>query len=194
MQVLTSVPPKEYIARERRAEYRSEYVDGHITAMAPGSLAHNFITGNVYLALRTGSSDHRCCAFLVTVRLKCGRSGKDYTYPDVMALCGAPVYEDDVQDTLTNPSLVVEVLSRSTQAYDRGRKFEGYKAVDTLREYMLVSQDTVRVEMHTRRGDLWIGTIETDLDATLELASVGCAIPMREIYKRTRFVPAEEAP
>jgi Uma2 family endonuclease len=187
---LIHVTPEEYLARERHAEFRSEYVDGRIVAMTPGvSLPHNVIAGNLYVGLRTRFAGGPCHALIADVRVRFGR-GREYTYPDVMALCGEPAFEDDVQDTVINPSLIVEVLSRSTQAYDRGPKFEGYKAISSLREYVLVSQDAVHVERHTRRGNLWIGTIETDLDASIKLASVGCVISMREIYARTRFAPS----
>jgi Uma2 family endonuclease len=99
-----------------------------------------------------------------------------------------PGYGDEHKEILTNPALIVEVLSRTTEAYDRGKKFRGYKAIDSLREYLLVAQDGVAVEHFVREGDFWHSTLLTDLDATVELRSVGCTPPMREIYSRTRFV------
>jgi Uma2 family endonuclease len=186
---LTRYTPEEYLALERHAEFRSEYIDGHIIAMTPGGSApHNFIAGNIYAGLLTRFEGRGCHVYFSDLRVRFGK-GHDYTYPDVMALCGTPQYEDSARDTLTNPALIVEVLSESTAAYDRGKKFAGYKALDSLREYVLVSQHRVRVEHHTRQGDLWICSTLTDLDSTLELASVKCTFPLREIYKRTQLVP-----
>lgn len=105
-----------------------------------------------------------------------------------MALCGVPRHEDAHRDILTNPCLIVEVLSESTEAYDRSDKFAGYKAIASLREYVLISRDEVKVERHRKEGDFWIRHVETGLDATIGLASVGCAFSLREIYNRTEFV------
>jgi Uma2 family endonuclease len=187
---LTRYTPEEYLALERNAEFRSEYIDGRIIAMSPGgSFPHNYIAGNVYAGLLARFAGRSCHVFIVDVKVRFG-CGTNYTYPDVMALCGTPHHEDDHRDILTNPSLIVEVLSRSTEAYDRSDKFAGYKAIASLREYVLVSQDEVKVERHTREGDFWMRSVETDLDASIELVSVGCTFPMREIYSRTGFVDA----
>jgi Uma2 family endonuclease len=110
-----------------------------------------------------------------------------------MALCGLPGHGDRHEEVLTNPALIVEVLSRSTEAYDRGDKFMRYKAIETLREYVLISQDEVLVEHFAREGDFWNRTAIADLDAVIEFRSVACAFPMREIYRRTAFV-VEDAP
>jgi Uma2 family endonuclease len=185
---LTRYTPEEYLALERNAEFRSEYIDGRIIAMTGGSIPHNYIVGNVYAGLLARLSGRPCHVFFADVKVRFGR-GTNYTYPDVMALCGAPRYGNEQREILTNPSLIVEVLSRSTEAYDRGDKFAGYRAIDSLREYLLVSQDEVAVEHFVREGDFWPSTLVTDLEASLELQSVGCTLPMREIYRRTRFVP-----
>lgn len=188
---LNRYTPEEYLALERHAEFKSEYIDGRIIAMTPGGSApHNIVGGNIYVGLVTRFIGRRCHVFFSDVRVQFGR-GTNYTYPDVMALCGTPRYLDGVQDTLINPSLVVEVLSDSTAGYDRGDKFNGYKAIASLREYVLVAQDEVRVEHFVRGGDFWSSALITDLDAVVELRSVGCSIPMREIYRRTDFVPED---
>jgi Uma2 family endonuclease len=187
---LNRYTPEEYLALERHAEFRSEYIDGRIIAMTGGSIPHNYIVGNIYAGLLARFLGGPCHIFFADVKVRFGR-GTNYTYPDVMALCGAPGYGDEHKEVLTNPALIVEVLSRSTEAYDRGEKFRGYKAIESLREYLLVSQDEVRVEHFVRHGDLWPATLTTDLDAVVELRSVGCSIPMREIYRRTGFVPGE---
>ena len=184
---LNRYTPEEYLALERHAEFRSEYIDGRIIAMTGGSIPHNYIAGNIYAGLLARFSGRPCHIFFADVKVRFGR-GTNYTYPDVMALCGAPGHGDEHREILTNPTLIVEVLSRTTEAYDRGEKFRGYKAIDSLREYLLVSQDEVAVEHFVREGDFWQSTLVTDLDATVELRSVGCTLPMREIYSRTRFV------
>ena len=187
---LNRYTPEEYLALERHAEFRSEYIDGDIIAMSGGSIPHNYIAGNIYAGLLARFSGRLCHVFFADVKVRFGR-GTNYTYPDVMALCGPPGYGDEHKEILTNPALIVEVLSRTTEAYDRGKKFKGYKAIDSLREYLLVSQDEVRVEHFVRNGDLWTPTLITDLDAVVELPSVGCSMPMLEIYRRTGFVPEE---
>ncbi|HEX2076581.1 MAG TPA: Uma2 family endonuclease [Longimicrobium sp.] len=189
---LTRYTPEEYLALERHAEFKSEYIDGRIVAMTPGGSApHNFIAGNIYAGLLTRFSGRRCHVYFSDVKVRFGRSGTDYTYPDVMALCGTPRYEDGVKDTLTNPSLIVEVLSDSTERYDRGDKFAGYQALDSLREYVLVSQDQVKVERFSRQGDFWVYSAVTDLDSSIEFESVRCSFPLREIYFRTQFASDE---
>jgi Uma2 family endonuclease len=188
---LTRYTPEEYLALERHAEFKSEYIDGRIIAMSPGvSFPHNYIAGNVYAGLLARFAGRPCHVFIADVKVRFGR-GTNYTYPDVMALCGTPRHEDHHRDILTNPGLVVEVLSPSTETYDRSEKFAGYKAIESLREYVLISQDEVKVERHIRAGDFWTHSIETDLDATIELTSVGCTFPLREIYNRTSFVDAD---
>jgi Uma2 family endonuclease len=188
---LNRYTPEEYLALERHAEFKSEYIDGRIIAMTPGgSFPHNYIGGNIYAGLLARFAGRRCHVFFSDVKVKFGR-GTNYTYPDVMALCGTPKCLDGVRDVLLNPSLIVEVLSDSTATYDRGDKFKGYRVISSLREYLLVSQDEVKVEHFVRQGDLWPAVVITDLDAVIELRSIGCSIPMREIYSRTNFVPED---
>jgi Uma2 family endonuclease len=189
---LNRYTPEEYLALERHAEFKSEYIDGRIIAMSPGvSFAHNRITGNVYAGLLARFAGRECHVFISDIKVRFG-AGRNYTYPDVAALCGSPHCEDEYQDTLTNPSLLVEVLSPSTQTYDRTEKFAGYKAIASLREYVLIAQDQVRVEIHTRHGDFWSSAVETGIDATVTFASVNCSVTMREIYARTPFAPVHE--
>jgi Uma2 family endonuclease len=191
---LNRYTPEEYLALERHAEFKSEYIDGRIIAMTPGGSApHNFIGGNIYVGLVARFSGRRCHVFFSDVRVQFGRGKNDYTYPDVMALCGMPRYLDGVQDTLINPSLIVEVLSETTANHDRTEKFRRYKAIETLREYVLISQDEVRVEHFEREGDFWNCTTVTDLDGVIEFRSIACSFPMREVYRRTDFI-AEDVP
>jgi Uma2 family endonuclease len=151
--------------------------------------------GNVYAGLLARFAGRPCHVFFADVKVRFGW-GTNYTYPDVMALCGTPGHGDGHEEVLTNPTLIVEVLSRSTEAYDRGEKFKRYKAIETLREYVLISQDEVLVEHFEREGDFWNRTVVIDLDAVIEFRSVACSLPMREIYRRTAFVVEDvlEAP
>ncbi|WP_420126056.1 Uma2 family endonuclease [Longimicrobium sp.] len=192
---LNRYTPEEYLALERHAEFRSEYIDGRIIAMTGGSITHNYIVGNIYAGLLARFAARPCHVFFADVKVRFGW-GTNYTYPDVMALCGRPARGDEHADVLTNPALIVEVLSRSTQAYDRGEKFERYKAIETLREYVLIAQDEVLVEHFEREGDFWRCTAITDLNAVIDFQSVACSFPIREIYRRTDFVVEDvlEAP
>jgi Uma2 family endonuclease len=186
--------PEEYLARDRFAEFKSEYLEGRVVAMTPGgSVPHNFITGNVYSGLLARFEGRPCHVFFSDLRVRFG-AGRDYTYPDVMALCETPSYEDAVQDTILNPSLIVEVLSPSTEAHDRGTKFSGYKALESLRHYVLISQDELKVEVFSRQGELWAYSVETSLDASIDLDAIGCGLPLREIYRRTRLLPGTHEP
>jgi Uma2 family endonuclease len=180
---LTRYTPEEYLAIDRMAEFKSEYIDGRIVAMTGTSAPHNFIAGSIYSGLLRQFTGRPCHVYIGDVRARFGRAS-NYTYPDVMAVCGDPVYEDDVVDTLTNPALIVEVLSLGTEAYDRGDKFTGYQALDSLREYVLVSQDQVKVERFVRQGAFWVYSAVTDLNAIVHFESVNCSLPVREIYSR----------
>jgi Uma2 family endonuclease len=180
---LTYYTPEEYLALERMAEFKSEYIDGRIVAMTGTSAPHNFIAGSIYSEILRQFTGRSCHIYIGDVRVKFGRAS-NYTYPDVMAVCGAPVYEDNVVDTLTNPALIVEVLSPGTEAYDRGDKFTGYQALDSLREYVLVSQNQVKVEQFVRQGAFWVYSALTDVNATVHFESIGCSLPLSEIYSR----------
>jgi Uma2 family endonuclease len=188
---LTYYTPEEYLALERHAEFKSEYIDGRIVAMTGASEPHNAITGSFYVALYTRLRSGPCRVYIGDMRVKIG-SGRRYTYPDLLAVCGDRIFADGVRDSLTNPGLIVEVLSPSTEAYDRGEKFQHYRAIESLQEYVLVSQDRPLVERFVRHGEFWTLSAIGGLDAEVELTSVGCTIPLREIYENVEF-PAPPA-
>ena len=179
---LNHYTPEEYLALERNAEFKSEYLDGRIVAMTGATAGHNRITGAVYAELRSRLRGKPCDIFIGDMRVQVG-AGRRYTYPDVVAVCGQPQFLDGTLDTLVNPALIVEVLSPSTEAYDRGEKFLHYRTIESLQEYVLVAQDRVLVERFVRAGEFWTLSALTDLDASLELTSVGCEIPLLEIYE-----------
>ena len=187
----TYLAPEEYIALERKAipdadTIRSEYVNGEIIAMSGASFAHNLITYNISGELRTRLRGSECLAFANEMRVSIP-SVKSYFYPDVGVVCGEPRFEDDVFDTLLNPIVIVEVLSPSTAAYDRGDKFAHYRQLQSLREYILVSQDKVCVEHYLRQTEQWILTDFQRPEQQLPLTSIQCELPLQEIYESVSF-------
>jgi Uma2 family endonuclease len=180
---LTRYTPEEYLALERNAEFKSEFIDGRIVAMTGASIPHNAIVSSLHGALYSRLREGPCQLFVSDLRVQVA-DGQRYTYPDVVAVCEPPKTVDEVRDTLTNPALIVEVLSPSTEAYDRGEKFEHYRTIETLQEHVLVAQDRVSVERFARQGKFWVLATFTSLDEEVELTSVGCTIPLREIYEK----------
>ena len=188
---LNHYTPEEYLALERNAEFKSEYLDGRIVAMTGATIPHATIAGNVHAQLHQRLRGGPCSAFISDMRVQVG-GGRRYTYPDVVAVCGEPQLMDRMLDTLMNPALIVEVLSPSTEAYDRGEKFLHYRTIESLQEYVLVAQDRVLVERFVRSGEFWTLSTLVDLEDSLELTSVGCAMPLREIYEKVSL-PSPEA-
>jgi len=172
---------QEYLAFERESETRSEYLDGEMFAMAAPSRFHSFIAGNLFGQIWAQLRGRPCEVHQETLRVRTP-SGL-FAYPDVVALCGEPKLDDS--DTLLNPALIVEVLSPSTQDYDRGTKFGHYRSLPSLTEFVLVAQDRVHVEHFRHQGsDGWLLNDLDDLAQTLELPSIGCRLTLAEIYER----------
>jgi Uma2 family endonuclease len=185
------ITPAEYLALERSSREKSEYVNGRVYAMAGAGRVHNLIVGNVFRVLSTQLLGRPCETYVNDMRVKVQRTGM-YTYPDVVALCEEARLEDAVLDTLLNPSVIVEVLSPSTESYDRGEKFAHYRRVESLREYVLVAQVTPRIEHFRREGDSWVLTEISDPGGELALPSLGCVLKLADIYDRVDF-PADGA-
>lgn len=173
--------PQEYLTLERQATTKSEFFDGEIYAMAGASRKHNLITLNAASELRRQLRGRPCEVYVAEMRVRVGATGL-YTYPDASVVCGQPVFEDIQGDTLLNPTVLIEVLSPSTEAYDRGEKFSQYRRLPSLREYVLIAQDRVLVEHYRRRGDLWVIGDLRSLAEVLHLESIDCQIPLSEIY------------
>ena len=185
--------PQEYLARERRAETKSEYLRGEVFAMTGASRQHNLIAGNVAAELHQRLRDRPFEIYQSDMRVKVSPTGL-YTYPDVTVVCGEPEFEDAQVDTLLNPKVLVEVLSPSTADYDRGRKFTHYRRLSSLHEYLVISQDRPLVEHYVRQGqDAWVLTEERSLQAAVDLPSIDCQLPLSEIYLKVRF-SEEDAP
>jgi Uma2 family endonuclease len=178
--------PEQYLALERHASYKSEYVNGGIFAMAGASKEHNQIAFNLAGELHRQLKNRPCLAYLSDLRVKVSATGL-YTYPDVAALCDEPDFEDAQMDTLLNPSVIIEILSPSTEAYDRGDKFAHYRRLPSLMEYVLIAQDKVRIEHYIRQDQQWVLTEMSGLDETLCLVSLQCEIPLREIYIKVQL-------
>jgi Uma2 family endonuclease len=178
--------PGEYLEIERKAEIRSEFIAGRIYAMAGASRRHNLIAGNMLAALKTQLRGKPCESYMADMRVKVSPTGL-YTYPDVIVVCGQPQFEDAFVDTLLNPTLLVEVLSETTEAYDRGEKFPQYRNLDSLREYVLVSQNKLRVENYLRDGERWVLSEVHVLGESVSLASIGCEIALATIYEGVDF-------
>jgi len=184
--VIPRIAPEQYLALERKADFKSEYHNGFIVAMAGTSTEHNQIAGNLYRKIGNRFENRPCQVYISDVRVRVSATGL-YTYPDVVAVCGEAEFEDDELDTLLNPTMIAEVLSSSTESYDRGDKFAQYRRLPSLREYVLVAQDKVLVERYTRQGDEWPLTEFHSLDDALPLVSIGCEIALREIYALIEF-------
>ncbi|MGQ9889013.1 MAG: Uma2 family endonuclease [Aggregatilineales bacterium] len=183
----------EYLAFERASEFRHEYFAGAVFAMTGASEAHNLIAANVLVSLRNQLRGRSCRVYIADMRVKVAATGL-YTYPDLSVVCGEARFADNKLDTLLNPAVIIEVLSPSTEAYDRGRKFQHYRQIETLREYLLIAQDSPRIERYLRRDDgAWLLTDAHGLDAALHLPAIGCALALAEVYEQVTFSPASPA-
>ena len=190
--VQSRLAPEEYLALERKATIKSEYLNGQMYAMSGTSRAHNLICLNIGGELRTQLKERACEVYTNDMRVKVTAAGL-YIYPDVLVVCEEPRFEDDSFDTLLNPTGLFEVLSPSTEAYDRGAKFGYYRQLDSMQEFTLVSQDLMRVEHYIRHKEQWILTEFGSLNDVVRLTSIDCELPLREIYAKVEF-PPNEAP
>jgi Uma2 family endonuclease len=178
---------EEYLALECKASYKSEYYAGEIFALSGASRAHNIIVANVTTSLNTQLEHRDCEVYPNDMRVRTPDSLL-YTYPDVVVVCGEPQFEDDSVDTLLNPTLLVEVLSPSTEMRDRTKKFADYRKITSLREYILVAQEECRVTQYVRQAsDTWLFQEASHLKEALHLASIDCDLVLERIYRKVRF-------
>jgi Uma2 family endonuclease len=187
---------EEYLALEEAADYKSEYIDGEIFPMAGGSTNHNQIAGNFYAELNLAFKKLDYRVFMSDVRLWIPKK-RIYTYPDVMLVVGKPEYYNNRTDTITNSRVIIEVLSDSTKGYDRSKKFEGYRTIPTLEEYLLIDQNRRYIEHFSKTDDKrWSFAEYNELDETISLASVSFEIAVADIYNKVNFeqVDREIAP
>ena len=186
--VQSHLTPDEYLALERKATIKSEYLNGQMYAMSGATRVHNLVCGNVFGELRNQLKESACEVYTNDMRVKVSSAGL-YTYPDVLVVCDEPRFEDDTFDTLLNPTALFEILSPSTEAYDRGAKFGYYRQLDSMQEYTLVSQDYIRVEHYLRQRKQWILTEFSNPEDVVHLTSINCALSLSEIYTKVKFSP-----
>lgn len=179
--------PEEYLAIERDVEAKHEFYRGEMFAMGGASREHNLITGNAGASLHAQLANRPCESYQNDMRVKVAASGL-YTYPDIVITCEKPRFEDDEFDTLLNPQSIIEVLSDTTEKYDRGKKFELYRQVESLREYVLISQDRAHVEVFARDGDgPWSLSETSGLDASIDLRAISCRLALADVYAKVSW-------
>ena len=180
----TLLTPGEYLAAERKAETRSEYFAGEVFAMVGASKRHNLIAANIIRVLGNQLLDRPCNVYPSDMRVKVSATGK-YTYPDVVVACEPELFDDAENDTLLNPVVIIEVLSASTEAYDRGKKFEQYQQIASLTEYILVAQEPCRIEQYVRQSDKeWRYSEYHDVEDVIKLNVIGCEIALKDAYAK----------
>jgi Uma2 family endonuclease len=181
--------PEQYLERERQATFKSEYLAGEVFAMAGASEGHILIVTNLTRELSTRLRGRPCRTYSNDMKVEVGPAGL-FTYPDVSVVCGEPRFHDGRRDMVQNPTLIVEVLSPSTEAYDRGAKFAQYRRLDSLTDYVLISPSEYRVEHFVRQKDnLWLLSEVTSDQEAVVITSLDCELPMAEIYDRVEFEP-----
>jgi len=175
--------PEEYLRLERASPNKHEYLDGEVVAMAGASKDHNRITFDLARHLAARLDSGRCEVFVSDMRVRLSAINS-YVYPDIVVVCGEPAFEDDVTDTLLNPTVIIEALSPSTERYDRVEKFAAYRSLASIQTIVLVAQDAVGIDWFTRRGDAWTIERVAEMDGTLHLEPLGCDVAVADIYRR----------
>lgn len=183
--------PEEYLELEESADCKNEYIDGKIVPMAGTSTNHNKIAGNFYAAMNFTLRQQDYEVFIGDVRLWIPKK-LIYTYPDVMIIAGEPEYFNNRTDTILNPQLIVEVLSKSTQGYDREAKFESYRTIASFQEYLLIDQNRIHIEQYSKTGKKrWELREYDEEDEIIALNSVSVQVLLPDLYNKVRFEPAE---
>jgi Uma2 family endonuclease len=179
--------PEQYLASERIAAYKSEYFRGEVFAMTGASPTHVLMVSNIVAALHGQLRRRPCTVYSTDLRVKVQASGL-YIYPDVIVVCGDLQFDDDHQDTLLNPILIIEVLSESTKDYDRGGKFAQYRKIPSFVEYVLVAQDECHVEHFVKQvHGGWLLSETNRLEDMLTLFSIECTLPLSDVYEKARI-------
>ena len=180
----TLMTPEEYLAAERKAETKSEYFGGEVFAMVGASKRHNLIAANIIRVLGNQLLERPCNVYPSDMRVKVSVTGK-YTYPDVVVACEPELFDDAENDTLLNPVVIIEVLSASTEAYDRGKKFEQYQQIESLTEYILVAQEPYRIEQYVRQSDKeWRYSEYHVAEEVVKISVIGCELALKDAYAK----------
>ncbi len=179
--------PREYLEREHRTDTKSEYEEGVLVAMSGASWEHIVINSNLSLSLGSQLKDKNCVVLSSDLRVRAEKRNR-YYYPDTVVVCGKPQFEPNSFDSIVNPTMVIEILSPSTAARDKGVKREVYQSLESLQAYLIVSQDAPRVLLYTRQeGDLWHEVTVVGLESSLEIAALNCILYLSEIYRNVEF-------
>lgn len=186
-QPIATMTEGEYLAFERASETKHEYLDGQVYAMAGASVKHGRIiqntSGSLYNQLRGGP----CEAITNDLRVRISATQLN-TYPDIVVVCGEPQLTDEHLDTLLNPTVLIEVLSPSTETYDRSTKWLHYQRIESLQEYVLIAQDTPRIDHYAREdGATWRYSATIGLESSVELPAIGCSLALAEVYENVAF-------
>ncbi len=175
---------EEYLIQERKSDIKHEFLNDEIFAMAGASERHNLIVANIIAELRLQLKKTTCRVYPSDMRLEITKTGL-YTYPDIMVVCGRRKYSDDHKDTIVNPDVIIEVLSDSTESYDRGDKFAHYRQLDSLKEYLMVSQNIDKIEQYIlTSNEKWILTETTETITSVFLESINCELSVSELYHK----------
>ena len=188
------ISPEEYLDRERAAEIKSEYLRGEVYAMSGGSPEHSKIAVNVTIAIGSQLKGRPCWAHSPDMKVRSTPTGL-YSYPDLSIVCGEERFHDKRRDVLVNPTAIVEVLSPSTERFDRGKKFAQYQLIETFRDFLLIAQDEPRIE-HFSRDDKggWYYRSIVGLDGQVTIPSIGCTLLLSDVYDRVDFPPSGTPP
>ncbi|AHJ26528.1 Uma2 family endonuclease [Nodularia spumigena CS-584] len=190
--MVVQTPPRqysieEYLAHEETAEYRSEYRNGEILPMTGGSINHNQIIVNLVIALGLALRERDYHVYTSDLRLWIPHY-REYTYPDILIIKDEAIFQEGRTDTVLNPSIIFEVLSKSTSSRDRGDKFTYYRSIPELQEYILIDQYQIHIEQFSKTPEAnWLLRESDNEDGVLTLASANCQIPHRQIYERVKF-------
>lgn len=183
---VTALDAADYLSRDRAASVRHELIDGQMVVMAGASYSHNLIVANLLTSITAAVRGGPCRALANDMRIKVVKTGL-YAYPDLLLHCQEPAFEDDRADVLLNPVAIFEVLSPSTEAFDRGEKFAHYRRIPSLRDYLLVSQQQPRIEHFQRQGELWVMKEISEPDEVVEIAAARARIEVSAVYEGLVF-------
>jgi Uma2 family endonuclease len=188
MSVITKLSVQDYLEQERSSNVRYEYEQGEVREMPGGTKEHSGMSRNILAHLYFQLGEGSCEVYNSDLRVLIAATGL-YTYPDVSVVCGEAQFEDGQQDSLLNPTVLFDVLSKSTESYDRGKKFQHYQMIPSLSDYVLVAQDAYRVEHLLRKQDGWLLQSYIGLAAKVTLSSIGCTLALADVYKKISIEP-----
>jgi len=187
VQPIPTLSEEDYLIYERASTIKHEYYRGRIYAMTGAKEPHNLIAGNTIAALHSQLRRKPCRVYPSDMRIKVLRTGLN-TYRDVVIVCGQPHFTDAIRDTLTNPTVIIEILSASTERYDRGLKFENYRTIETLRDYLLIAQDHYHIEHYVRQANgQWLLTEASQLEEAIDLQSIECTLCLEDVYEKVEI-------